>query len=89
MPKQLESPHFDADGLLEEVYKQPIGLCVSTNHPPSFKRLLYAASRRKPSCKVRILQSPDSANAFYLIRADVEVDEEVKTLIDQAEGTEL
>lgn len=84
MPKQLESPHFDAEGLLREVHAQPIGLCVSTNHPATFKRLLYAASTRS-GLVVKILQSPDSATAFLLVRGDIEVNEDVEALFDKVE----
>lgn len=60
--------HFDVAALLKAVHDQPIGLCCSTNHPPGFRRLIYLHMRAQPSLKVRILQAPDSANKFYLVK---------------------
>lgn len=61
--------HFDATALLKAVYDQPLGLCISTNHPDGFRRLLYLHQRQNPTGpKVKILQSPKSANAFYLVK---------------------
>ena len=60
--------HFDCEGLLQAVHQQPIGLCISTNHPAGFRRLLYLHMRQRPSLKVRILQGPQSPNSFYLVK---------------------
>lgn len=62
-----KTAHFDADAILAEVHKQPIGLRVSTNHPAGFRRLIYQASRRKPALRCQVLQCPHSANAFLLV----------------------
>jgi hypothetical protein len=62
-----KQPHFDATSLLEAVQAQPIGLRVVTNHPAGFRRLVYQASRRKPSLRCQVLQCPRSANAFLLV----------------------
>jgi len=62
-----KQPHFDAEALLAAVLEQPIGLRVSTNHPAGFRRLLYQASRRKPSLRCQVLQCPHSTNAFLLV----------------------
>lgn len=68
-------PHFDARALIKHVYDQPIGLRVSTNHPHGFRRLLYLESRKRPASRVQILQCPDSATAFLLVRDDVGLEE--------------
>lgn len=60
--------HFDCAALVAAVHDQPLGLCVSTNHPPGFRRLLYLHMRAAPHKKVRILQAPDSPNKFYLVK---------------------
>jgi hypothetical protein len=60
--------HFDCEALLVHVHEQPIGLCVSTNQPAGFRRLLYLHMRQRPHLKTRILQSPKSPNAFYLVK---------------------
>jgi len=65
--------HFDAEALLDEVHKQPIGLRVSTNHPAGFRRLIYQASRRNPARRVQVLQDPSSSTAFLLIKPDIEI----------------
>lgn len=62
-----KQPHFDAEALLAAVLEQPIGLRVSTNHPAGFRRLIYQASRRKPSLRCQVLQCPHSTNAFLLV----------------------
>lgn len=66
-------PHFDAEAILEEVHKQPIGLRVSTNHPAGFRRLVYLASRRKPALRCQVLQCPHSVNAFLLVPDHVDL----------------
>lgn len=73
MPKQN---HFDAEALLAAVQEQPIGLRVSTNHPAGFRRLIYGVSRRKPELKCKVLQCPKSSNAFLLVKAGINLDEE-------------
>jgi hypothetical protein len=60
--------HFDCEALVSEVHDQPIGLCVSTNQPAGFRRLLYLHMRNRPHKKVRILQAPDSPNKFLLVK---------------------
>jgi hypothetical protein len=60
--------HFDCEALVNHVHDQPIGLCVSTNQPAGFRRLLYLHMRNRPHKKVRILQAPESPNAFYLVK---------------------
>lgn len=60
--------HFDAGALVQAVHDQPIGLCVSTNHPAGFRRLLYLHMRKQPAYRVRILQAPDSQNKFLLVK---------------------
>lgn len=60
--------HFDAAALVAAVHDQPLGLCVSTNHPAGFRRLLYLFMRNNPAKKLRILQAPDSPNKFYLVK---------------------
>lgn len=70
------SLHFDADALLDEVHKQPIGLRISTNHPAGFRRILYQATRRNPARRVQVLQCPHSANSFLLVKPNIELKEE-------------
>lgn len=60
--------HFDCKALVELVHEQPIGLCISTNQPAGFRRLLYLHMRQCPQKKVRILQAPDSPNKFLLVK---------------------
>lgn len=61
--------HFDCAALVKAVHDQPLGLCCSTNHPPGFRRLIYLFMKEHPNVpRVRILQSPDSPNAFYLVK---------------------
>lgn len=60
--------HFDCEALLAAVHEQPIGLCISTNQPAGFRRVLYLHMRQRPVRKVRILQAPDSPNKFYLVK---------------------
>lgn len=69
MPKQ-RIEHFDCTALVRAIYSQPIGLLVATNHPAGFRRILYKHLRRNKGTPVSILQSPKSANAFYLVRGD-------------------
>lgn len=60
--------HFDCAALVDAVHARPLGLCVSTNHPPGFRRLLYLHMRANPNRKVRILQAPASPNHYYLVK---------------------
>lgn len=60
--------HFDCEALLTHVHEQPLGLAVSTNHPAGFRRLLYLHMRQRPHLKVRMLQAPQSANMYYLVK---------------------
>jgi len=66
------SPHFDAEALADAVLAQPIGLRISTNHPAGFRRLMYHAARRNPARRIQILQDPDSASAFLLVKPDIQ-----------------
>lgn len=68
-----KAPHFDADALADAVLAQSIGLRVSTNHPAGFRRLMYQAARRNPARRLQILQDPDSATAFLLVKPSVEI----------------
>lgn len=67
--------HFDAAALVRAIYDQPIGLQVATNHPAGFRRILYKHLRANKNTPVSILQSPNSANAFYLVRGDRSLEE--------------
>lgn len=70
MPKVPDN-HFDRQALVKAVYDQPIGLRISTNHPEGFRRLLYLHLRKhRAQSDIRILQCPESANAFLLVRGD-------------------
>lgn len=60
--------HFDCEALVAAVHDQPIGLCISTNQPAGFRRLLYLHMRQRPSRKIKILQAPHSPNAFFLVK---------------------
>jgi hypothetical protein len=67
------APHFDVAALCDAVLEQPIGLRVSTNHPAGFRRLLYHEARRNPARRLQILQSPDSAVMFLLVKPAVDI----------------
>lgn len=71
-----KAPHFDAGALADGVLKQPIGLRVVTNHPAGFRRLMYQEARRNPARRVQILQDPDSATAFLLVKPGIELKKE-------------
>jgi hypothetical protein len=59
--------HFDIGGLLTEVYKQAIGLVVSTNNPRGFKRIVYAHMAKTQCPKVHIYQDRTSPNRLILL----------------------
>jgi hypothetical protein len=69
--------HFDCASLVAQVCEaQPIGLRISTNHPEGFRRVLYLHLRRNPGHKLHILQCPESASAFLLVRSDFKLKEQ-------------
>lgn len=67
--------HFDVPALLQQVHAQPIGLEVSTNNPEGFRRLVYLHARELPELQVRIMQSPHSPNAFWLVKEGFKLEE--------------
>lgn len=66
MPKT--EAHFDVPALLGAVQAQDVGLSVTTNNPPRFRAILYAAMRADESLRCFIYAKPNSPSGFYLLK---------------------
>lgn len=69
MPKIPEGTitNFDAEGVIEAVHQQDIGLRITTNNPDSFKQLIYRAAA-KLRLKVHIYSYPKRPNSLALLK---------------------
>lgn len=65
MPKA--EPHFDAEGVVEAVAAQEVGLRVTTNNPTQLKQILYKAAA-KLGKRIHIYSYPKRPNSFALLR---------------------
>ena len=65
MPKAI--PHFDAEGIIQAVHQQDVGLRVTTNNPVRFRHILYQAAA-KLGLRVHIYSYPRNPNAFALLK---------------------
>jgi hypothetical protein len=62
--------HFDIEALLNDAIAQEIGLCITTNHPAGWLRIMYAHMRARPDQRVRIFKNPRSKTSFYLLNSN-------------------
>lgn len=61
------SPDFDAGALCAEVFKQDLGLQITTNDPEKFKRRMYAHMSKNPQDKLAI-HAGRTPTTFLLIK---------------------
>jgi hypothetical protein len=60
-------PHFDAEGIVQAVQAQDVGLRITTNNPTRFKQLIYKAAA-KLGQRVHIYVYPRRPNALALLK---------------------
>lgn len=65
MPKA--EPHFDAEGMVEAVHQQDVGLRITTNNPTRFKQIMYKAAA-KLGRRVHIYTYPTRPNSLALLK---------------------
>lgn len=58
---------FDAEGIVEAVHQQDIGLRVTTNQPERFRQIMYKAAA-KLGLRLHIYSYPRRPNSFALLR---------------------
>lgn len=61
------STAFDAEGIVESVHAQEIGLRVTTNNPDYFKQIMYRAAS-KVGKKLCIFSYPQRPNSLALLK---------------------
>lgn len=65
MPKA--TPHFDAEGIVEAVHAQDVGLRITTNNPTHFKQIMYKAAA-KLNRRLHIYSYPRRPNSLALLK---------------------
>lgn len=65
MPKA--EPHFDAEGIINAVHQQDVGLRVTTNNPTRFRQIMYQAAA-KLAKRIHIYSYPARPNSFALLK---------------------
>lgn len=67
MPKTETITNFDAEGVVEAVQQQDIGLRITTNNVESFKQIIYRAAA-KMGQKIHIYSYPRRPNSLALMK---------------------
>lgn len=58
---------FDAEGIVEAVHQQDVGLRVTTNNPERFRQIMYKAAASLGK-RIHIYSYPRRPNSFALMR---------------------